>query len=363
MLPAFVREIIPFTEEKHSMQTVHRALARVLPVAALVGALGVAARPAAAQVSVGGVIYGQYLFRSSDSLHLNGFDITRAYLNVTGRFTGGVGFRVTSDVYRIADSSLALRLKYAFVTYTPEHSPLTFKAGLIHTPFIDWEEAMWNYRMQGSMAMDRNKYLTSADFGAGVDGSFDHDRFNFQAGAYNGEGYAGGLGDRYKDVEARASFRLLATDDGSRVGGLRVTAYAGVGAPTGGGRRNRFLGMLSYRSNDITVAAEYGLTQDSSKAAPSALKKGSVMSAYAVLHVPNTRFSVLGRVDLVDPNTASSANTDKLTRTIVGIAYQVSPNLRLLADVDHLGYQSGYTPTAAQKAAQTSLLLQFMANF
>jgi len=345
------------------MRSLPRAVSRILSVAALAGALALGARPAEAQVAVGGVVYGQYLFRSSDSLHLNGFDVTRAYVNATGRFAGGVGFRVTSDIYRVADSSLALRLKYAYATWSPEHSPLTFKMGLIHTPFVDWEEALWNYRMQGPVAVDRNRYMTSADFGGGVDGTFDHERFNFQAGAYNGEGYAGGLGDRYKDVEVRASYRVLATSDGSRVGGLRVTGYAGIGAPSAGGRRNRFLGMLSYRSNDVTAVAEYAATEDSATAPAAALRKGRLVSTYAVLHVPNTRFSVLGRLDLVDPNTASTASTDRLTRTIVGVAYQVSPNLRLLADLDHLGYQSGYTPTAAQKAAQTSLLFQFMATF
>ena len=247
----------PLARTMRPMPNLLRSTATALCVTALAGALALGVRPAEAQTSVGGVVFGQYLYRSSDSLHLNGFDVTRAYVNFTGRFAGGVGFRVTSDVYRIADSSLALRLKYAFVTWTPEHSPLTFKMGLIHTPFVDWEEALWNFRMQGTVAVDRNKYLTSSDFGGGVDGTFDHDRFNFQAGAYNGEGYSGGLGDRYKDVEVRASYRLLATDDGSRVGGLRVTGYAGIGAPSAGGRRNRFIGMLSYRSNDITVAAEY----------------------------------------------------------------------------------------------------------
>ncbi len=345
------------------MPTVHRAVARTLQAAAVAAALAIAARPAAAQVAVGGVIYGQYLFRSSDSLHLNGFDVTRAYVNVAGKFTGGVGFRVTSDIYRVADSSTVLRLKYAFATWTPEKSPLTFKMGLVQTPWLDWEESLWNYRMQGSMAVDRNKYMTAADFGAGMDGSFGNERFNFQAGAYNGEGYAGGLGDRYKDVELRASYRILATDDASRVGGLRITGYAGIGAPSSGGRRNRFIGMLSYRSNDVTVAAEYAATKDSATAPAAALRDGRLVSAYAVLHLPSTRLSLLGRVDLLDPNTASAANTDRQTRAIVGVAYQVSPNLRLLADVDHLAYQSGYTPTAAQQAARTSLLFQFMATF
>lgn len=343
------------------MQTVHRALARVVPVAAVVGALTVGVRPAEAQVGVSGVIYGQYQFRTSDSLHLNGFDITRAYVNFTGRFTGGVGFRVTGDIYRVADSSTVYRLKYAYATWTPEHSPLTFKMGLIHTPLVDWEESLWNYRMQGSIAVDRNKLMTSADFGGGVDGTFNHEQFNFQAGLYNGEGYSGGMGDRYKDVEARASYRLLATDDASKVGGLRLTGYVGLGQPSAGGRRNRFMGMLSYRSSDITVAGEYVAARDSAGTAAKTDKR--LISAYAVVHVPNTRFSVLGRVDVFDPNTASASNTDRQTRVIAGVAYQVSPNLRLLADVDHLGYQSGFTPSAAQKAAQTSLLFQFMASF
>src|SRR2546425_4469287 len=42
----------------------------------------------------------------------------------------------------------------------------------------------------------------------------------------------------------------------SRVGGLRLTGYAGVGKHTGGGDRNRFVGMLSYRSKQFTLAGE-----------------------------------------------------------------------------------------------------------
>lgn len=345
------------------MRTPRRALARTLAAAALAAALALAARPADAQVAVGGVVYGQYAYRSSDSLHLNGFDITRAYVNLTGKFSGGVGFRVTSDLYRVADSSTALRLKYAYATWTPAQGPLTFKMGMTQTPWLDWEEALWDYRMQGSMAVDRNRYMTASDFGAAVDGAFASERFNVQAGVYNGEGYAGGLGDRYKDAEVRASFRLLATDDGSRVGGLRVTGYAGVGQPSGGGRRNRFIGMLSWRSTAVTLAGEYAATRDSATAPAAALRDGRIISAFAVLHAPHTPLAVIGRLDVVDPNTASVSDTDRQTRLIAGVAWQLAPNLRVLADVDHLAYQSGYTPTAAQQAARTSLLFQFMATF
>src|SRR5205807_4588179 len=155
-----------------------------------------------------------------------------------------------------------LRLKYAFAAWTPAGSDLTYKLGLLHTPWLDWEEALWDYRMQGTMALDRNGYATASDFGAGIDGKWQDDQVNAQLTVVNGEGYCGGTGDNRKDVMARVSVRLVKTDDNSRVGGLRLTGYAGVGKPTSGGTRNRFLGMLSYRSKQFTLAGEYAATKD-----------------------------------------------------------------------------------------------------
>lgn len=387
MLPAVETVTAPLPPEEGPMRILPRTLVRTLRAAAVVGALAAAARPAAAQTSVSGVVYAQWnytmakdtLAADSNITHINNFDITRAYINVNGSFGGGVKGRVTGDVYRVADGSLAYRLKYAFLSWTPEHSPLTFRLGQTFTPWIDWEESLWNYRMQGTMPMERNGggYLTSSDFGGALDGTFNHDAFNFQAGVYGGEKYAGSLGDGRKDIEARASFRLLATDDASRVGGLRVTGYAGLGAPTTGGRRNRFIGMVSYRSNDVTLAAEYAITRDSTTGgasatgggapvAASALRKGTVLSGYGVYHFPGTRFSVIGRVELVNTNTADTTDLSKTTRTIAGAAYQVSPNLRLLGDVDLLAFHSGYAPTAGTYAAyvnRNQFLLQAMYSF
>ncbi|HEY8104675.1 MAG TPA: porin, partial [Gemmatimonadales bacterium] len=168
-------------------------------------------------VTVGGVGYAQYLYQlhkdSVTNSNLNNFDVTRAYINVIGKFSSGVGARITPDIYRNADGSLAFRLKYAFASWTPEGSPLTLNLGETQTPWLDWEEALWDYRMQGTMAMDRAGYITSSDFGLAVDGNWGFDKVNLQAGVYNGEGYKGGLGDQRKDLEARLSVRLLGTDE------------------------------------------------------------------------------------------------------------------------------------------------------
>src|SRR5438034_4031076 len=230
---------------------------RALGVAVVATAAGVAQLTAQGspppQVTVGGVVYTQYVYQLKDTLnHVNNFDITRAYVNVIGRFSGGVYTRVTADIYRNTDpssaGSLSYRLKYAYVAYTPINSPLTYKLGLIHTPWVDWEETLWDYRVQGQVALERGfmtatggqqGYVAAADFGAGVDGKWGPDKVNFQVTVVNGENYNRSPGDKAKDLSARASVRVLDTDDSSRVGGLRVTGYAQYGKSTGGGTRNR----------------------------------------------------------------------------------------------------------------------------
>ena len=326
----------------------------------------------APQVSVTGVAYTGFVYQLKDTAnHLNGFDVTRAYINVLGRFSGGVSTRVTADIYRQAgDGSLRYRLKYAYVAYSPHNSSLTYKLGQIHTPFLDWEEALWDYRMQGQMPLERGdlvlprSYLSSSDFGLGVDGKWGADRVNMQVGLYNGENYNGGTGDQRKDLMGRLSVRVTDTDDSSRVGGLRVTAYGQYGKPTTGGKRSRLLGMVSYRSKQITLAGEYTITKDTVTgggaiaAAPDV--SGGVASVFGVYRVPNSKVAVLARVDLLDPNT--NVGNNRQTRFIGGASYQLSPNLRLLADLDMLAYQGG-APTPALEATRSQALFQAQFTF
>lgn len=319
-------------------------------------ALALGAGPVAAQVTVGGVGYAQYQyqFHPDSSLtpkgHQNNFDVTRAYVNVVGKFTGGIYTRVTLDLdgRKAATNQQTIRLKYAYVAWTPENSKLTYKLGEIHTPLLDWEEALWDYRMQGQMAMERGGYVSSSDFGAGVDGSWGYNKFDIQVGAYNGEGYSNAPGDQRKDLMARASYKLVNTDLPGKVGGLRLTGYGQYGKPTTGGKRERYLGILSYKSKMLTLAGEYATTKDSTTGngaggtVPAVGEKtGRVLSGFGVLNVPNSKWAVLARVDLTDPNTASSATNDRLTRIIGGVSYQLNPNLRLLGAVDNVSRQGG----------------------
>src|SRR5207249_4368363 len=344
--------------------SIRRALgvAVVAPAGGVVPVTAQQTAPPPPQVTVSGVVYGQYLYQLKDSLGAgdpNQSSSQRAYINVLGKFSGGLRTRVTGDLQPSGSGNQMLRLKYAFAAWTPAGSDLTYKLGLLHTPWLDWEEALWDYRMQGTMALDRNGYATAADFGAGIDGKWQDDQVNGQLTVVNGEGYSGGTGDNRKDVMARVSVRLVKTDDNSRVGGLRITGYAGVGKPTSGGTRNRFLGMLSYRSKQFTLAAEYAATKDTVTAPPVPETTGRVISAFGVYHVQSSGVTLIARVDVVDPNTSVSG--DRQTRVIGGISYQVTPNLRVLADVDNLSYET--TPTGLQDATRSRGLFQMQFTF
>jgi len=322
--------------------TVHARLAfRALAAVALsaLTASAVLAQTSAQQappVSVTGVVYTQYQYSDAPIAAKSTFDMTRAYVNVLGRFSNGITTRVTTDILPNPGGNQSIRLKYAFAAWTPTGSSLTYKLGMIHTPWVDFEETLWDYRMQGTIAVDRNPIggpstMTAADIGVGVDGHWNGERINGQFVIVNGEGYSGGTGDFRKDVEARVSVRVQPTNDNSRAGGLRVSGYAGIGKANGGADRNRYLGMLSYKTTQYTLAGEFVSVKNGAVT-------GSIISAFGVYHLAkSSKVAFIGRVDVFDPNT--NVANDGNTRIIAGASYQLSPNVRLLADLDRLKAQ------------------------
>src|SRR6266516_585367 len=190
--------------------------------------------------------------------------------------------------------------------------------------------------------------------GAHADGKWGSDKVNFQLTVVNGRFYSKPGNTEGKDIQARVSVRVLDTDDSSRVGGLRITGYAGYGrAPTGD--RNRYIGMVSYRSKQITLAGEAAATQDGQLGATN----GHVYSAFGVYKFPQTKAAVIARVDVTHKQ---SGAVDKQTRFIGGVSYQLTPNWRLLGDWDYANYQTDALNTA-NYATRSQALFQTQFTF
>src|SRR5207302_11297544 len=108
------------------------------------------------------------------------------------------------------------------------------------------------------------------------------------------------------------------------------------------GDRNRFIGMVSYRSKQFTLAGEFASAKDTlSPAGGGPDATGRVISAFGVFHFPSSKVALLGRVDITDPST--SVGNNKQTRITGGVSCQVTPNLRVLADLDRVSFESGAT--------------------
>ncbi len=323
---------------------------------ALLGSV-VIAPAAAAQVTIDGVIYTHFRYGlERDSAltpvsHPNNFELERAYLNVRSKSDGGISTRVTVDVdgRRAAANQQTIRLKYAFVDWTPDGSAITYRLGMQNTPIVGYLEDIWGYRMQGTVAVDRTRYLSSSDIGVAAEGAWRSNAITAHAGVFNGENYNGAPGDHRKDAAARVSVRLLETDNPGRTGGLRLTGFASIGRMTTGGVRERFSGVLTYQSRTMTLGTEYWLTRDSTLA--DATTDGRLMSVFATHQRAGSKLGLMARVDSWDPDTERSptlytATASRQVRVIGGVSYQLARNVRLLLDADIVSVEGDFVPNS-----------------
>ena len=133
-------------------------------------------------VRVGGTLFADYSYTLAPETidadghryHANAFNISRAYLNVTGQLNHLLAFRITPDVVReTGDGSslngrMSVYLKYGYVQLNLDDwlwRGTHVRAGMIHTPYVEFEESIYRYRFQGPVFADREGYLPSSDYG------------------------------------------------------------------------------------------------------------------------------------------------------------------------------------------------------
>lgn len=286
-------------------------------------------------VALGGVLFYDYTVAAAPettdaagaAIHANAFNVTRAYLNVTGRVNSLIAFRITPDIVRYGTSStdgLTFRLKYGYAQFdlgrfTGPWSGTWVRVGMQQTPFLDGQESVYRYRFQGTVFAERDGRLSSSDTGISARTNLPGGYGDVHAGLYNGEGYARPEANDQKALMLRATVRPLPAG-GSLVRGLRVTAYVHRDHVMRDAVRHRFIGSAWYEHPRVNAGVDYITRSD--QAAPGAPTIES--DGYSIFVTPFFRQKGDGLEALLRFDSFRSDRTFRDTRqhrTIAGLAW------------------------------------------
>lgn len=273
-----------------------------------------AAATALPRVTFGTQMFLQYMFDLEDEERFNEFDITRGYLDVRAQLTERVRARFTPDVRRFADADLTERLGFALeyaylqVDMSPR-SAVVF--GLHPTPWLEFEQSINRYRVQGPMFSERMELIPGpSDLGASF--RTGGDRTEVHVGVYNGEGRGESELDSRKSVQGRATFRPYGGD--AALGGLRISGFYSYGWYAADRPRNVAIVMGSYEHPNVVATAQYMMATDNPFVAVDIERRG--LSVFGEVRTGPTGWAGLVRADFIDPN--ASAEGDSQRRYVFG---------------------------------------------
>ena len=304
-------------------------------------------------IKVGTVIFTDYTYTdepttadaAGSQVKPKGFNVTRAYINVTGTITHLFSFRVTPDITRETGAgsslsgSLDYRLKYAYGQFNADQwlgKGTWLRLGDQPTPYIDFIDGVYRYRFQGPTITDREGFLVSADFGLAGHYNFPKNFGDVMVGVYNGEGYQRAEANNQQAIQVRGTLRPVPL--GGIFSGLRVTAFYDDDAPVDGGKRNRFVGALTFEHKYANAGLEWLDNEDQ----PLPTSPNVKSDGYSVWVAPRTTFGLEGllRYDSFTPDKSADAKKD---RTIAGVSWwwlgQTTPiQAALMLDYEKVGY-------------------------
>jgi hypothetical protein len=346
----------------------YRLLATAAATAAMTAATFAQVTPAAGytppddtpKFNVGAVIYADYTYVDSpttkdadgNTIHSSSFNLSRAYINITGNLNHYLSFRITPDVARETSTTPSLsgseifRLKYAYAQiglddWTTKGSWVRF--GTQQTPYIDYTEGIYRYRFQGTTFTDRLGLYPSSDFGVSGHYNFADNYGDIHAGIYNGEGYSKAEANNEKAFQVRATVRPLPMG-GPLLKGLRFTVFVDEDHYIESDKRERTVGQITYEHPMFTV----GLEDFTAKDKVSATKAEVDSKGYSLWATPKfgtSGWELLLRHDEYTP--VKSVSSQKQKRDIDGIAYWFpntgSKSMAILLDRDTLK-KTGLTP-------------------
>ncbi len=313
-------------------------------------------------VSISGVSYISFMNMEENEVTTSEFAVRRAYLTVKKSIMPGLSSRVTIDAHQDAEGDMEARLKYMYVLYKMSDFSFVTKPaiefGIVHTPWLDYEQYINYYRMRDKMFMERSGSMNSADFGAtftGLIGGQIDDHYkktvnkkypgrygSFAVGIYNGGGYHAEEMNQNKVLEGRLSIRPVP----DVLPGLQVSGFGTYGKGNKAGSEsdlpdwNSFLSMISYENKFATFTAQYmggkgnqkGKWVDSNDSHSSLSYGGFSLFGEGKL---GKHWRTIAGFDSFDPDVDDiNSDNDDFVRYYVGIGYDFGGRNILLLDYD-----------------------------
>jgi hypothetical protein len=352
-------------------------------------------------IRVGITLFPQYSFQTDpkgtdgdgNTISKNAFDVTRAYINVTGNLSHIIAFRITPDITRqsalltlgpgssVSSDSLVFRIKYAFGQFNLDDWMTRgswVRLGIQQTPWVDFFEGIYRYRFQGTTFAERVPLPTtmaSSDAGVSFHYNFASNYGDIHVGVYNGENYQKVETNNMKGFEFRGTVRPLATQD-PVLRGFRAHFVYYNDHYNSGDERSRVMGSVTYEHQYFNGGFDYLSAHDQTLSTVSNIASNGY-SFWATPRKPMANGSsveALIRYDHWTPNTASAIATSaspnpgstvfddqKQKRTIFGVAYWFphQGNVTSAILVDYDGQHFDNLTTAPVKTIAVHGLLNF----
>ncbi|NUQ81463.1 MAG: hypothetical protein HUU10_07610 [Bacteroidetes bacterium] len=308
------------------------------------------------------------------------FLLKRGYVDIRKKiddtFSGKITTDITVDKEGDGKGDVEVRLKYLYLKMNLESMALFHKPylefGMVHTPWIDFEQSINRYRVQGTMFMERANVVGSADYGivlmSMLGGEMDEEyqrtvqssnagRWgSFSVGIFNGGGYHALEENANKTVQGRLSLRPVP----DYVPGFQVSVHgaSGRGNTESAPDWHYLSGFLSWESAWLTLTAEQfsGKGTYGGEVVETGRPKDAVpMIGYSVfgdVKLWETGLSVFGRHDHVEKS--GTLVNEESNRMITGLAWTFKKGSKMILDVDLLNHSKG----AAKESRLAELVIE-----
>jgi len=305
------------------------------------------------------------------------FGISRGYITIKKKLSDRFSARITPDITIDKEGDglgdLEMRIKYCYLQYKMKDIGLFskpyFEFGVVHRPWIDFEQKINRYRVQSEMYFDRYDIVNSADLGfafftllggevnsdykKNVNKGYPGKYGSISVGVYNGGGYHAVEMNTNKIIEGRLSIRPLPV----LLTGLQFHYYGihGKGNTEMAPKFDMKSGIVSYENRYFVMTGTYFESTGNYKGTAIENIPGTIVageekvnsykqdgySAFAEIKFYDKKIGLVGQYDRFNRKRLSGVVSSE--RIMGGFAYYYVKKCKILIDYERYKDDSSLT--------------------